>query len=67
MITITINGEQKNFESSLSVAEVLEQLAVDPEMVVIEHNRTIINRQDFDKTMCQDNDKLEIVRFMGGG
>jgi len=67
MITITINGEQKSFESSLSVAKVLEKLGVDSEMVVIEYNQTIINRHDFAKTMCRDNDKLEIVRFMGGG
>ncbi len=50
------------------MAELLGSLRVDPRVVVIEHNRTIL--RDHDKYATQplaNGDVVEIVHFVGGG
>jgi thiamine biosynthesis protein ThiS len=51
-----------------SLGELLRALDVDPRMVVVEHNRTILrDRGAFDAVALADGDALEIVHFVGGG
>ena len=35
--------------------------------VAVEHNGAILRREDFSTTALSDGDKLEVVRFVGGG
>src|SRR5438552_3910315 len=51
----------------VSLLELLEQLDVQPSRVVVEHNREIRRRDDFDKTQVHAGDELELVYFVGGG
>jgi sulfur carrier protein len=45
----------------------LVSLGVDPARVAVELNRSIIRREDWDKTEVGDGAALEIVQFVGGG
>ena len=38
-----------------------------PDMVSIEYNGTILNRDDYDSTIVNDGDRIEFLYFMGGG
>ena len=67
MITLTINGEEKQLEEQCSLTALLQSLAIDPDMVVIEYNKTVVMKDKFDQLVCQDNDQIEIAQFMGGG
>jgi thiamine biosynthesis protein ThiS len=40
---------------------------VDPRLVAIEHNGTIIRRDDFDRVVLGEGDRVEIVHMVGGG
>lgn len=64
---ITVNGEKKTFDRQMSLLEVLGELEVDPLRVVIERNKEIVPRPEYEKTQVADNDKLEILHFVGGG
>ena len=66
-IQIKVNGELKNFEQTLTVAQLLEQLSIQKEKVAVERNLEILSRADFSKTGLSDGDELEIVHFVGGG
>ena len=35
--------------------------------IVVEHNLTIIPKEQYDQTILKDGDEVEIVSFMGGG
>lgn len=64
---LLINGKSKNVTDRLTLAQLLEQLDLDPNMVVIELNKEILNAmQRRDKRLC-DGDQLEIIQFVGGG
>ncbi|MDH4130035.1 MAG: sulfur carrier protein ThiS [Spirochaetota bacterium] len=65
---IILNGEDKNFENqSLTVLEMLNTLELPLEHIAVEINRNIIPKSQFFKTQLVEGDKIEIVRFVGGG
>ena len=66
-VKITVNGEEKEFASGLSIGRVLDQLQIRPARVVVELNRNIVPRDAYGATMLSEGDKLEIVHFVGGG
>ena len=67
MIRITVNGEQREVPQGLTLAGLLAHLTLDPRMVVVEHNRTIVRRTGLDGVRVGAGDEVEIVHFVGGG
>ena len=37
------------------------------DLIAVERNGSIVKRSDYDKTVLQDGDTVEIVQFVGGG
>ena len=66
-MTLTINGERQQFEQKMTVAQLIEALAMKPDRVAVEVNREIVPRSQWDSTELRDGDRLEIVHFVGGG
>ncbi len=64
---ITLNGEEREFDQSLSVKALLEAIDVVPERVVVEVNLTILKRAQHPDVQLNDGDRVEIVQFVGGG
>ena len=62
-----INGEEKTFDSPLTLAALVEVLGMKPDRVAIELNRDIAPRATWVETMLNDGDRLEVVHFVGGG
>ena len=62
-----INGEEKIFAGSLSLAALIEQLGMKGDRVAVELNREIVSRPQWSDTLLRDGDHLEIVHFVGGG
>ena len=66
-VTVTLNGKPKTVADGVSLLELLKQLDVPPSRVVVEHNREIRRRDDFETTPVHAGDELELVYFVGGG
>ncbi len=66
-IKITVNGDTKEFDSKSSLDDLLRVLDLDPRMVVVEHNRSIVRRPQLAATPLEDGDSVELVHFVGGG
>ena len=64
---LTINGENREFSSNLTVTSLLAQLGMKPDRVAVEFNRDLLSRDRWANTQLSDGDKLEIVHFVGGG
>ena len=62
-----INGEEKTFDLTLSLAELIEHLGMKGDRVAVELNREIVARAQWPETRLNDGDRLEIVHFVGGG
>ena len=66
-MTITLNGERRDIDAPLTVAQLLEQLGIDSRRVAIEHNLVVLRRALYDSTYLAEGDEVEIVNFVGGG
>jgi thiamine biosynthesis protein ThiS len=65
---LTVNGDSRSVAAGTSLADYLASLKLDPRLVVVEHNRTILrNRDAYPSIVLADGDVLEIVHFVGGG
>lgn len=67
MITITLNGKKEELTQEMNLAELLKKKNIRPEVVTVEINDRVLSRQEFDKAVIKDSDRLEFVYFMGGG
>jgi thiazole synthase len=66
-VTVTLNGKPRKVPDGVSLLDLLMQLDVQPARVVVEHNREIRRRDEFEKTQVHAGDELELVYFVGGG
>jgi sulfur carrier protein len=68
-MNLKINGEQEVIEAeSLTVSELLAKKDVKmPDMVSVELNGDILDRDGYSTTQLSENDEVEFLYFMGGG
>ena len=64
---VFVNGEEKDLRAAISVSELITQLDLPAARIAIELNRDVVRRSDWDSTMLNDKDRIEIVHFVGGG
>jgi len=63
-----VNGARRELERNSTVSGLLGSLSIDPRMVVVEHNRSILrDRDSYGSHALNDGDVVEIVHFVGGG
>jgi thiamine biosynthesis protein ThiS len=62
-----VNGQQKKLEKEIPLSEFLKKEGYDSERVAVEKNGAIVPKKSYETVMLSDNDKLEIVCFVGGG
>jgi thiamine biosynthesis protein ThiS len=66
-MTVVINGERREIPDGLTVAAMIEHLGMPLERVALERNLDILSRTLWKETCVQENDRFEIVHFVGGG
>ena len=67
-VEITLNGDRRTVAASSTIASLLDSLALDARLVVVERNREILrDRDSFSRVELADGDTIEIVHFVGGG
>lgn len=67
MITVSFNGESRQFPQAISVAVLIEELGLTGKRVALERNGEIVPRSMFATQQLADGDKLEVVVAVGGG
>ena len=66
-MTLTINGDTREFSSVSTLSDLVAQLGMKPDRVAVELNRELVRRDRWSTTPLADGDKLEVVHFVGGG
>jgi sulfur carrier protein len=67
-MSIKLNGEL--VELTLDVKTIQQLLAfyqLEDRLVIVEHNREIILKDQYESTPLQSGDEVELVHFVGGG
>ena len=64
---VTINGEIKELESEVTLDRLLELFSLPSQRVAVEVNREVVRKQAWHSTVVHDDDRIEVVHFVGGG
>jgi len=69
METLRINGAEKQFPDGLpqTLTELLKELNINAATVVAEIDGKIIAKEDFAKADLSSGQRIELIRFVGGG
>lgn len=66
-IKINVNGKEQILTEEMTITEFLKAKGQEPKRVVVEYNKQIIDRDNWNDTILQENDQLEVLKFVGGG
>ena len=67
MAKIQLNGKKVVVKSNYSLFDLLKKYKLTNKKVAIELNGSIIPKTKYKKKNLKNNDKVEIVHFIGGG
>jgi len=66
MVTLLINGKKETTEET-NIDELLKSKSINKNEVVVEFNKKILKRDSLKDILLNNDDVLEIIRFVGGG
>jgi thiamine biosynthesis protein ThiS len=66
-VKIILNGEDRFIEQNTTLLQLVSQLELDCKKIAIEKDLEIINPQNFGEIFLQNDSRVEIVHFIGGG
>ncbi len=66
-MVIHVNGEPREVEDHIILPKLVAELNLKPEQIAIELNHNVVRRAQWENTILQPDDKVEIVHFVGGG
>ena len=66
-IKIQLNGKRYQIKIGLNLNILLRNLKKNSNKVAIELNGEIADKRKYNKIFLKENDKVEIVQFIGGG
>jgi sulfur carrier protein len=64
---ILINGEKRQFEESKTVTGLVDDLGLEPKMILIEHNGIALHRSEWPTCLLSEGDRIEILQVAAGG
>jgi thiamine biosynthesis protein ThiS len=67
MAKIQLNGKNIPIKPNFSILDLLKKYKLINKKIAIEHNGIIISKINYKKKYLKNDDKVEIVHFIGGG
>ncbi|MEI7457674.1 MAG: sulfur carrier protein ThiS [Nitrosomonadales bacterium] len=67
MITVFVNGAERQLNDNCSIAALIEALGYTGRRIALEKNGDIVPRSQYTDCTLNEGDKLEIVVAVGGG
>ena len=67
-IRIQLNGKPTEIPDPLTtILDIVRHFGLTPSGLIAEHKGTLVQSADFEYTLVQTADVLELIQFMGGG
>jgi len=67
MAKIQLNGKEVEIQRNLSIKDLIKRYRLKENKIAIELNGTILPKDHYKNKKVKNNDKIEIVQFIGGG
>jgi len=64
---IIVNGEEKTFEDSTTLAGIIEKLGISDKVMAAAVNMEVVKKDNWSSFVPKEGDKIELLHFVGGG
>jgi len=62
-----INGEVREFAAGMSLLAIMQKLGIEEKVMACAVNMTIVKKEAWAEYQPTDEDKIEMLHFVGGG
>lgn len=62
-----LNGQKYKTTYSPTISDLIYYFGYNKSLLVVEHNKFICSKDEWNKIFIQENDTLELVTIVGGG
>lgn len=62
-----INGKTTPLKPQTTLGDLIALYRLKPDVVIIEHNGAIVKQPAWAGTAVKENDRIELITFVGGG
>ena len=66
-MTIQLNGKTHQLDASVSIRNLLESIGLGGKPVVVELNQKALFPREYQQTMLENDDRVEIITIAAGG
>ncbi len=66
-MTVIVNGNERTIEEGATLLALLKELDLEGKVMAAAVNMEIVKQDQWDVHVLNDNDKLELLDFVGGG
>ena len=66
-MNLLVNGENVKLPDNANIKDLIEYLDCQNQRIALEVNETIIPKSAYEEFSLSDNDKIEIIKAVGGG
>lgn len=66
-MNIILNGKPYVIENINNLLNILKTLDINPQNLIAEVNGEIVTAKEFENKIINENDVIELVKFVGGG
>jgi sulfur carrier protein len=64
---LIINGEDQSFSDDNSLQDIISNLKIEDKVMAAAVNMEIVKKDNWNSFIPKDNDKIELLQFVGGG
>lgn len=66
-MNIMLNGEPRDIAPDTTIQSIIEDLGLKPQLVAVQLNDLIVDKNELASTGLAEGDVLELIRIVGGG
>ena len=66
-MNIVVNGKNLEIKKSATIINLLKNLKIEDKVMAVAVNMEIVKKNNWESCIIKENDKIELLQFVGGG
>ena len=66
-MNLIVNGEKKSFNDDFTIEQIIEKLKIQDKVMACAVNMEIVKKDSWKTFVPKEDDRLELLQFVGGG
>ncbi len=64
---IVVNGKELEFNNEITIEQLLVNLEIEDKVMAVAVNMEIVKKDNWSSRIIKEDDKIELLHFVGGG